>query len=79
MAKAESGHLLFKTKVKNQKYQFTFDPIEPFEPYNLSNAERFIHVSSYYLPIKPVKYRFLVYEDDVKHLKDMYKDNIHFT
>ncbi len=56
IAKAASGHLLVQTKTKINKYKFPFKPIAPFEPYHLISAPRFLHVSSYYLPIKPVKY-----------------------
>jgi len=40
---------------------------------------RFVHVSSYYLPVKPVNYRCIVYMDDLKYLQDKYGDQIRFT
>jgi len=79
LAKEQSGHILFQTKLKNQKFKIPFDPVLPFEPYNLPHAHRFIHASSYYLPIKPVKYRFLLYQDEVPGFQLKYGNNIKFT
>ena len=34
--------------------------VEPFEPYHLPSAERFIHCSTFYLPIKPIENRYIL-------------------
>jgi hypothetical protein len=54
------GHILFQAKTKVQKYEIPYPRIEPFVPYSLPNAERFVHVASYYLPLKPVWNRILL-------------------
>jgi 3,4-dihydroxy 2-butanone 4-phosphate synthase/GTP cyclohydrolase II len=53
-SKMNYGHMLVETKQKIPTYSLPHEKIKPFEPYSLSHAERFVHVSSYYLPIKPV-------------------------
>lgn len=54
-SKLESGHILQETKKKQPSiYSIPYDKVEPFSPFALKNLERFIVVSSYYLPIKPI-------------------------
>ena len=52
-SKQKYGH---KLDLTTSHFQFPLDkkPIEPFAPYILAGSRRFIHCSSYYLPIKPV-------------------------
>lgn len=53
-SKETYGHLLYQTKTKVSKYKIPHPLMEPFVPYSLQNNQRFVHVSSYFLPIKPV-------------------------
>lgn len=60
-SKKKYGHLLYETKNKQvSDYSIPYGRIKPFEPYSLKNSKRFIHVSSYYLPIKPVDNEILL-------------------
>ena len=49
------GHLLVEVKRKIKSRNPPFPTITPFTPYALPRCQRFIHVSSYYLPVKPVQ------------------------
>jgi 3,4-dihydroxy 2-butanone 4-phosphate synthase / GTP cyclohydrolase II len=71
LSKQQSGHLLYynKEKVTNEKVQ---PSIKPFEPYHLKSAQRFIHCSTYYIPVKPVDNRIII--NPVLHEK--YSDKI---
>jgi 3,4-dihydroxy 2-butanone 4-phosphate synthase / GTP cyclohydrolase II len=73
-SKEKYGHILYQTKTKVTKYIIPHKKVEPFKPYALSNAERFIHVSSYYLPIKPTWGKVLISSDEFSLLKSMYPD-----
>ena len=53
-SKQQFGHLLVEVKQKIKSRNPPFPAIEPFVPYALPECQRFIHVSSYYLPVKPV-------------------------
>jgi 3,4-dihydroxy 2-butanone 4-phosphate synthase/GTP cyclohydrolase II len=53
-SKQQFGHLLVEVKQKIKSRNPPFPAIEPFVPYALSRCQRFIHVASYYLPVKPV-------------------------
>lgn len=52
-SKQQSGHLLMLVKNKVQSFVLPTQPPKPFVPYSIAHAPRFVHVSSYYLPIKP--------------------------
>jgi len=69
-SKMNYGHLLVQTKKKIQTYSLPHEKIEPFIPYNLKSATRFVHVSSYYLPIKPVNDQILLSFDEFDELKN---------
>ena len=60
LSKHETGHVLSKVHEVIPKYEIPFQPCEPFIPYHLKNCTRFIHVSSYYLPIKPIGNRIIL-------------------
>jgi len=55
ISKQQSGHILIHVKEKIQSYTMPTEPCEPFAPYSLPEAPRFVHVASYFLPIKPSK------------------------
>ena len=50
--------------------------IKPFKQYNLKGAQRFVHVSSYYLPIKPTWGQVILSEEDFSVLKTKYPDTL---
>ena len=52
-SKQKSGHLLYLVKNKVPTYQLPMDPVPPFTPYAIAESARFVHVASYYLPVKP--------------------------
>lgn len=74
-SKQTHGHILYQTKTKVNRYVMPYDKIVPFEPYELSECKRFIHTSSYYLPIKPVWNKVLMDIDSYKkyELKNNYQ------
>lgn len=73
LSKQQTGHLLCykKTNVKLNEIQ---PSIEPFEPYHLESAERFIHCSTYYLPIRPINRKIIVSEDELGNYKFINKE-----
>ena len=65
LSKQKTGHVLSKLN----ELIGTFDlehKCEPFEPYHLKNCTRYVHVSSYYLPIKPIKNRIILNKTEYK-------------
>jgi hypothetical protein len=52
-SKQQSGHLLMMVKSKVLTYELPLPPVPPFTPYAIRESARFVHVSSYYLPVKP--------------------------
>lgn len=73
ISKQKTGHLLHNVKTKIQKYKYKQPSIKPFQPYHLENIKRFIHCSTYYLPIKPVDELIIVYKDDIETLSNINK------
>jgi 3,4-dihydroxy 2-butanone 4-phosphate synthase/GTP cyclohydrolase II len=69
-SKQKYGHILYQTKTKVSKYCIPYTKVEPFEPYALPNCRRFIKVSSYYLPIKPVADQVVLTESEFEYLKE---------
>lgn len=53
-SKQQYGHLIYETKKKESFYKIPYPKIVPFTPHAVPDVERFIYVSSYYLPIKPI-------------------------
>ena len=49
--------------------QLPLPPIKPFEPQAIQEAPRFVHVSSYYLPVKP--HRSLMSREEVRPYDDL--------
>jgi len=74
LSKKETGHLLYYSKEKI-KEKIEDDPsIEPFEPYNIPSARRFIHCSSYFLPISPINNRLIMDKNDFNESEPFYED-----
>lgn len=63
ISKEQYGHHLLQTKNKINRYQLPYEPTKPFIPTSVPGCERFVHVASYYLPIKPVYGELLVEHD----------------
>ena len=53
-SKKKSGHCLHQTQHQSKLTGLPNKCISPFNPYNLDQMSRFIHVSSYYLPVGPI-------------------------
>ena len=64
-SKEKSGHLLDKTNDNTILELFPNKKIVPFNPYVLSDNKRFIHVSSYYLPIGNINNKFIILNEDI--------------
>lgn len=73
ISKQQTGHLLHKAKEKIQKHKLKQPSVEPFKPYNLENAQRFIHCSTYYIPVEPIDNQVIIRKEDISFLKS---DNI---
>ena len=61
ISKQKTGHILYEAREKIQKYELNFQKCEPFIPYHLEKCKRFIHIASYYLPIKPINNKIIKY------------------
>ena len=79
ISKQQSGHLLCNVKKKTSRYVIPFEPVEVFDPYNLESDPRFIYVSSYYLPIKPVDDKIMIMKEEYDSLSDNAKKDIRMT
>jgi 3,4-dihydroxy 2-butanone 4-phosphate synthase / GTP cyclohydrolase II len=75
-SKEEYGHILYQTKTKVSKYDIPHEKVKPFSPYPLAHAKRFIHVSSYYLPIKPTWGKVVLTTQEFALLKSKYPDHV---
>ena len=60
MSKKKTGHLLYNLKTKTQPKFEIPKKISSFSPYVVKAIPRFIHCSSYYLPIKPPQGYFIL-------------------
>ena len=71
LSKQKTGHILSKLDELIEKFELEHKCV-PFEPYHLENCSRYIHVSSYYLPIKPIDNKIILtiskYEDFISKL-----------
>ena len=71
ISKMQTGHILHDVKKKNcscDMLELPHDPIEPFIPYHVQSMKRFVHVSSYYLPIKPVENLIILTKSEIDQL-----------
>lgn len=53
-SKADSGHVLTQASAPHVKRALPPEPVMPFQPHALPEAQRFIYSASYFLPVKPV-------------------------
>jgi 3,4-dihydroxy 2-butanone 4-phosphate synthase / GTP cyclohydrolase II len=53
-SKADSGHILVQPEQSTLRHALPPEPVVPFKPYALADAQRFIYSAAYYLPVKPV-------------------------
>lgn len=67
-SKAESGHLLKKTKPISLTACLPPEPVIPFTPYALEDASRFIYVASYFLPMKPIDGEVLLTDEQYREI-----------
>jgi 3,4-dihydroxy 2-butanone 4-phosphate synthase/GTP cyclohydrolase II len=54
VSKSKSGHQLKKVEVRGFTNALPPEPVVPFTPHVLEDAQRFVYSASYFLPIKPV-------------------------
>ncbi|CAF3012313.1 unnamed protein product [Rotaria sp. Silwood2] len=59
-SKLASGHLLRSASHSTLRGKLAPEPVPLFKPYVVSNAQRFIHCASYYLPMKPINDEILL-------------------
>jgi len=53
-SKADAGHILVQPELSTLRHALPPEPVVPFKPHALSDAQRFIYAAAYYLPVKPV-------------------------
>ena len=75
VSKEKTGHILYQTKKKMSKYTVDYEKVKPFIPYSVKEYSRFIHCSSYYIPIKPIKNQMIYNKEELSLLK---QENIRF-
>jgi 3,4-dihydroxy 2-butanone 4-phosphate synthase/GTP cyclohydrolase II len=69
-SKATSGHRLDRPSLTAVKSMQPPEPVEPFSPRALPDAQRFIYTASYFLPVKPVDSEILLTEAQFRAHKD---------
>lgn len=69
ISKEKSGHLLYETKKKLNKYVLPYDKVEPFNPIRYDNMPRFIYCASYYIPIRPVDNMIILSKEKYEEIK----------
>jgi len=79
ISKQKTGHILYEAREKIQKYELNNQKCEPFVPYHLEKCKRFIHVSSYYLPIKPINNKIIISNNDYELLQKNIDFDLSFT
>eukprot|EP00762_Andalucia_godoyi_P005467 ANDGO_08403.mRNA.1 Riboflavin biosynthesis protein RibBA len=79
-SKAMSGHHLLLTKVKLPRFAAQLPqsiyPIAPFEPHVVPNAQRFIYMASYLLPMRPVSNRVVLSQAEYDALQSELGPNV---
>ena len=59
-SKQQSGHTLTKAREQYTKSALPPEEVSLFTPYALQSASRFIHVATYFLPMKPIDDQILI-------------------
>ena len=62
-SKQESGHILDRPLASQLHSVVTPEPVIPFKPRVLEDAQRFIYMASYFLPVRPIDDEIIVPED----------------
>lgn len=70
ISKQQTGHVLYQAKLKTTKYKFPHKRIKPFTPYSLPEASRYVHCSSYYLPIMPIDNQMIFSDSEIISLDE---------
>jgi 3,4-dihydroxy 2-butanone 4-phosphate synthase/GTP cyclohydrolase II len=68
-SKADSGHVLDRPGKTDVKSMQPPEPVEPFAPHAVPDAQRFVYTASYFLPVKPVDSEILLTEPQFKEHK----------
>ena len=68
VSKRKSGHVLNSETLESEINKLPSKLVKPFQPYNVPGLKRFIHMSSYYLPIGPINNKVAVSESILNHL-----------
>ena len=67
-SKAASGHILTQHDSRLVKRALPPEPVIPFRPHALADAQRFIYSASYFLPVKPVDNEIILSEEQFHEL-----------
>ncbi|MGJ3243099.1 MAG: GTP cyclohydrolase [Opitutales bacterium] len=67
-SKAEAGHILSKPQMSEMERIIPPEPVVPFKPYALKDAQRFVYSASYFLPVKPINGEIILTEDEFQTL-----------
>ncbi len=62
-SKADSGHRLVQAGGGRVRRALAPEPVMPFRPHALRDAQRFIYAASYFLPVKPVDGEIVLSEE----------------
>lgn len=65
-SKAAGGHILERPSRSTVKSAVPSEPVTPFEPHAVPEAQRFVYAASYFLPMKPVDSEIVLTEDQYK-------------
>jgi 3,4-dihydroxy 2-butanone 4-phosphate synthase/GTP cyclohydrolase II len=68
-SKAVSGHVLDRPGKTDVKSMQPPEPVEPFAPHAIPDAQRFVYTASYFLPVKPVDSEILLTEAQFREHK----------
>jgi 3,4-dihydroxy 2-butanone 4-phosphate synthase/GTP cyclohydrolase II len=67
-SKADAGHILVHPEQSTLRHALPPEPVEPFRPHALPDAQRFIYSAAYFLPVKPVDDDILLTDAQFKEL-----------
>ncbi len=67
-SKAAAGHILTRPGGSTLRRALPPEPVVPFKPHALAEAQRFIYAASYFLPVKPVDDDILLTEAQFSEL-----------
>jgi len=67
-SKADAGHILVHPEQSTLRHALPPEPVVPFRPHALPDAQRFIYSAAYFLPVKPVDNDILLTDAQFKEL-----------